>query len=57
VVAASYRGDRQATARTVKLMVRAATAPATASSVGIGRSLEPPTPWARMSFSAASSDL
>ena len=51
LVAASYRGDRQATARTVKLTVSAATAPATASSVGIGRSFEPPIPWARMSFS------
>src|SRR5690348_10563905 len=48
LVRSSYRGVRQAIARTVKLIVRAATAPATASSVGIGRSLEPPIPWARI---------
>ncbi len=48
-VAASYRGVRQATARTVKLTVSAATAPATVSSSGIGRSFWPPMPWAKRS--------
>ena len=56
LVAASYRGVRQATARTVKLTVSAATAPAMASSGGIGRSFGPPIPWARMSSQDGSSD-
>src|ERR671917_1854024 len=47
LVAASYRGRRQAAARTVKETTRAATAPAMASSGGMGRSFAPPSPWAR----------
>ena len=46
LVAASYRGVRHATARTVNEMTRAAVAPAIASSGEIGRSLAPPSPWA-----------
>src|SRR6478735_5682545 len=50
-VAASYRGLRQATARTVNETTRAAVAPAIASSGEIGRSLAPPIPWARLKAS------
>src|SRR6478735_4632672 len=45
-VAASYRGLRQATARTVNETTSAAVAPAIASSGEIGRSFAPPIPWA-----------
>src|SRR3954453_17237357 len=56
VVSASYLGVRQASASTVKLTVRAATAPAMVSPSGIGRSFEPPIPWANTSPSAAPGD-
>ena len=46
LVRSSYRGSRQAIARTVNETVSAATAPAIASSGEMGRSLAPPIPWA-----------
>ena len=56
-VAASYRGVRQARARTVNETTSAATAPAMASSGGIGRSAGPPRPWASVSRSPTSADF
>src|SRR3954468_1000009 len=49
VRSASYLGVRQATASTVKLTVSAATAPAMVSPSGMGRSFDPPIPWANTS--------
>ncbi len=51
LVAASYLGCRQATASTVNETTSAATAPAIASSGGIGRSAGPPSPWASVNQS------
>src|SRR3954465_13380826 len=53
---ASYLGVRQATARTVKLTVSAATAPAMVSPSGMGRSFDPPIPWASTSPSEPPSE-
>src|SRR6478672_2407790 len=58
LVASSYRGLRQATARTVNETTRAATAPAIASSGETGRSFAPPMPCANgMPSGLTSADL